>query len=78
MTRVPLRPTPAQRSLEESMSAFFREVLWIRLKRNRMAMAGALIVLVMFCLALLAPVAGRDPGAIDIVHRLQPPSLFHI
>ena len=36
---------------------------------------GALIVLVMFCLALLAPVAGRDPGAIDIVHRLQPPSL---
>ena len=26
------------------MSSFFREVLWTRLKRNRMAMAGALIV----------------------------------
>lgn len=57
------------------MSSFFREVLWTRLKRNRMAMAGALIVFAMFCFAMLAPVSGRDPGAIDIVHRLQPPSL---
>jgi len=57
------------------MSSFFREVLWTRLKRNRMAMAGALIVFAMFCSAMLAPVSGRDPGAIDIVHRLQPPSL---
>ena len=56
------------------MSAFFREVLWQRLKRNRMAMAGALIVLTMFCSAVLAPVAGRDPGAIDIALRLQSPS----
>ena len=56
------------------MSSFFREVLWSRMKRNRMAMAGALIVLAMFCFAMLAPFSGRDPGAIDIVHRLQPPS----
>jgi peptide/nickel transport system permease protein len=27
----------------------------------------------MFLLALVAPVIGRDPGSIDIVHRLQPP-----
>jgi peptide/nickel transport system permease protein len=40
-----------------------------------MAMAGALIVLTMFLLALLAPVVGRDPGAIDIARRLQPPGL---
>ena len=59
------------------MSSFFREVLWTRLKRNRMAMAGALIVFAMFCFAMLAPVSGRDPGAIDIVHRLQPPSLAY-
>lgn len=57
------------------MSAFFREVLWQRLRRNRMAMAGAAIVLAMFLLALLAPVIGRDPGAIDIAQRLQPPGL---
>ena len=56
------------------MSAFFREVLWQRLKRNRMAMAGALIVLTMFCFAMIAPVSGRDPGAIDIALRLQSPS----
>ena len=55
------------------MSAFFREVLWQRLRRNRMAMTGAVIVLAMFLLALLAPIVGRDPGAIDIAHRLQPP-----
>ena len=57
------------------MSAFFRQVLWHRLRRNRMAMAGAFIVLTMFLLAVLAPVVGRDPGAIDIAHRLQPPGL---
>lgn len=57
------------------MSAFFREVLWQRLRRNRMAMAGAAIVLAMFLLALLASMVGRDPGAIDIAHRLQSPSL---
>lgn len=40
-----------------------------------MAMAGAAIVLAMFLLALLASMVGRDPGAIDIAHRLQSPSL---
>jgi peptide/nickel transport system permease protein len=59
------------------MSNFFREVLWQRLRRNRMAMAGAAIVLAMFLLAILAPVIGRDPGAIDIAHRLQPPGLAY-
>jgi peptide/nickel transport system permease protein len=58
------------------MSAFFREVLWHRLRRNQMAMTGAVIVLAMFILALLAPIVGRDPGAIDITLRLQPPG-FH-
>ena len=60
------------------MSAFFREVLWQRLWRNRMAMTGALIVLAMFLLAMLAPFVGRDPGAIDIANRLQPPGLNYV
>lgn len=59
------------------MFAFFREVLWQRLRRNRMAMSGAAIVLLMFLLALLAPVIGRDPGAIDIANRLQAPGLAY-
>jgi len=53
---------------------FFRDVLWQRLRRNRMAMAGAAIVLFMFLLAVLAPLLSRDPGAIEIAQRLQPPS----
>ncbi len=57
------------------MSAFFREVLWQRLRRNRMAMVGAAIVLAMFLFAMLASLIGRDPGAIDIANRLQPPGL---
>ncbi len=60
------------------MSAFFRQVLWQRLRRNRMAMAGAAIVLAMFLFALLAPVIGRDPGAIDIANRLQPPGTLYL
>lgn len=42
-----------------------------------MAMAGAAIVLVMFLLAVAAPLLGRDPGAIDIAARLQSPSWQH-
>lgn len=53
---------------------FFREVLWQRLRHNRMAMVGAAIVLAMFVLAVVAPVLGRDPGEIEIARRLQPPS----
>jgi peptide/nickel transport system permease protein len=56
------------------LQSFFRDVLWRRLRRNRMAAAGGAIVLVMFVLALAAPLTGRDPGAIDIAHRLLPPS----
>jgi peptide/nickel transport system permease protein len=44
-----------------------------RLRHNRMALAGAAIVLVMFALALLASLAGRDPGAIDVSRQLLAP-----
>lgn len=56
--------------------SFFREVLWQQVRRNRMALAGAGIVGLMFVLAMLAPMVGRDPGAIDIGARLQSPSLL--
>jgi peptide/nickel transport system permease protein len=56
---------------------FFREILWQRLRHNRMAMIGAAIVLAMFLLAAAAPLAGYDPGAIDIGRRLQPPGWKH-
>ncbi len=56
---------------------FFREILWHRLRRNRMAMAGAAIVLFMFLLAAAAPMTVYDPGAIDISQRLQAPGWKH-
>ena len=54
-------------------SSFYRDILWKRLRENRMALVGAAIVLFMFLLALVAPLVARDPGAIDIANRLQPP-----
>ncbi len=55
-------------------TSFLRDIFWQRLRRNRLAMIGGGIVLSMFLLALVAPLTGRDPGAIDIAHRLEPPS----
>jgi peptide/nickel transport system permease protein len=56
---------------------FLTDILWKRLRSNRMAMAGAIIVLFMFALAFVAPLSGYDPGAIDIAHRLEAPSIGH-
>ena len=47
------------------------------LSRNKLALAGFIIVVCMFVLAILASLLGGDPGAIDIPQRLQPPSLQH-
>ena len=54
--------------------SFFRDVFWQRLRGNRLAIAGGAIVVLMFVLAAIASLIGRDPGAIDIAHRLQAPS----
>lgn len=59
------------------MSTFFRLILWQKLSRNRMALAGGLIVLGMFVLAGIAPFVSADPGAIDIAQRLQAPNWSH-
>ncbi|WP_305041930.1 ABC transporter permease [Geoalkalibacter sp.] len=61
-------------SLERS--SFLRDVFWQRLRRNRMAMSGAAIVLFMFILAAVAPL-WKDPAAIDITLALLPPSWAH-
>jgi len=48
-----------------------------RLRHNRMALAGAVIVGLMCLMALLAPLWGRDPGAINIAGQLLPPAWQH-
>ncbi|MDO9081461.1 MAG: ABC transporter permease, partial [Desulfuromonadales bacterium] len=61
------------------MSDFLKSFIKIsrQLQRNRMALAGVVIVLFMFLLALFAPLYNRDPGAIDITLRLMPPGWGH-
>jgi peptide/nickel transport system permease protein len=44
------------------------------MKHNRMALFGMAIVVFMFLLAVLAPVIGRDPGAIDVSRQLLSPN----
>lgn len=51
--------------------------LLARLRHNRMALAGAVIVGLMCLMALLAPLWGRDPGAINIAGQLLPPAWEH-
>lgn len=48
------------------------------LQRNRMALAGIVIVVFMFLLAMFAPLYNHDPGAIDITQRLLPPGWGHL
>lgn len=59
-------------------SAFFRDVIWQRLRHNRMAMAGGLIVLFMFVMAAAASLLSADPAAIDVAQRLLPPGGGHL
>ena len=49
---------------------------WRLIAANKMATAGAAMVLAMFVLAVLAPLICSDPGAVDVSRQLQPPS-FH-
>jgi peptide/nickel transport system permease protein len=58
-------------------SAFWKDVVWQRLRHNRMALVGGLIVLVMFLMAGVASLSSLDPSAIDVSQRLLPPDLRH-
>lgn len=58
-------------------SAFIRDVVWQRLRHNRMALVGGAIVLLMFLLAGLASLVNGDPSAIDVSQSLLSPRLAH-
>jgi len=51
---------------------------WRRFKKNRLALAGSVLVLCLFVVSLLAPwLAPYDPNAIDLKNILAPPSTAH-
>ncbi len=55
------------------------ETFWSRLRRNRIAMAGLVLVLGLFAVALLAPwLAPYDPNFIDLKQVLMPPGPAHL
>jgi len=59
-------------------TSFVAAVFWPRLKRNRMAMVGLLVVLLLFVISFLAPfLTPYDPSAINAWDVLQPPSRNH-
>ncbi|MGE5893554.1 MAG: ABC transporter permease [bacterium] len=52
--------------------------LWKRLKNNRLALSGGVIVLLLFLLALSAPLlTPYDPNEIDRNHILSSPNMHH-
>jgi len=55
-----------------------RRLFWTRFKRNRLAVAGGIVVLMLFIIALFANVVSPyDPSDIDRKHILEPPSKSH-
>lgn len=58
-------------------SAFIRDVVWQRLRHNRMALVGGIIVLCMFLMAMIASLVSADPSAIDVGQSLLSPSWAH-
>jgi peptide/nickel transport system permease protein len=52
---------------------------WGRFFRDKLAIAGLLVVLAFFALSVLAPaIATYDPGRIDVDNILSPPSAKHL
>lgn len=59
-------------------TSFFYAVFWQRFRRNRLALAGAAVVLLLFVVSLVAPlVVPADPNQIDAWQVLSPPSTRH-
>ncbi|MEK7802809.1 MAG: ABC transporter permease [Deltaproteobacteria bacterium] len=53
-------------------------LFWHRFKKNRLAVIGGIIVLMLFTIAVLAPlIAPYNPDAINVKHVLESPSLAH-
>jgi peptide/nickel transport system permease protein len=58
----------------ERWSAFYKQM-----KKNKMAMIGGYIILFYVLVAIFGPwIAPYDPLAIDLMNKLQPPSLEHL
>jgi len=56
----------------------FLQIFWRRLKRNRLAMLGLVVLLLMYSAAFLAPfIAPHDPRTTELGDKLRPPGSEH-
>ena len=52
--------------------------VWKRFTHNKLAVAGGIVVFLLFIVAIFAPVlAPYDPNAINVHHILEPPTMTH-
>jgi peptide/nickel transport system permease protein len=59
--------------------SYLNSIFWPRLRRNRLALCGGSVVLVLFVVSLLAPlISPYDPSAINAWKVLSPPSWLHL
>jgi len=57
----------------------FIGIFWVRFKRNKLALAGGIIVSLLFFVATLAPlIAPYNAHDIDSKHVLDPPDIHHL
>jgi peptide/nickel transport system permease protein len=55
-----------------------KKIYWKRFKRNKLSVAGGIIVLILFLIAVFAPfISPYDPYEIDRTQILEPPSSTH-
>lgn len=72
----PVDATTATTEPQQGLSLWI--IAWRRLRRNRMAMLGLIVILFLTVVSLLAPViAPYDPNLTDPYMREQPPSAEH-
>ena len=52
---------------------------WYRFLRNKLAVAGSVVIIILFAVSFLAPwISPYDPGAINLKMVLSPPSKSHL
>lgn len=60
------------------MHAFFQSPFWYQFRKNKLALIGGVMVILLFLLAALAPwLAPYDPTGIDLKQVLKPPTAGH-
>ncbi|HHY70849.1 MAG TPA: ABC transporter permease [Thermoanaerobacterales bacterium] len=66
-------PEQIDEEMELQGTTFIKEV-WYRFKKNRMAMAGAMIVILMILIAAFAPwITPHNPYEVNLLNQFQPP-----